>query len=157
MLLFMLFLDSALFLYLFSFIFFSFFFSHSKLFNFCASNHFGLRLETGETQFVMADCAVLLAHAETWMGTLVSAVGWLCVDFTHRSLTITEGFFLPGKCCKYSPDSILLVPLSALPVPFADLGVIHSCVHVKLTFGGGEKNKKFYLLSPILYGCQFKR
>lgn len=73
----------------------------------------------------MADCAVLLAHPETRMATLVSAVGWLSVDFTHRSLTITEGFFLPGKCCKYSPDSILLVPLSALPVPYADPGVIH--------------------------------
>lgn len=109
---FMLFLDIALFLYLFSFFFSFFIFSHSKLFNFCASNHFGLRLETGEIQFVMADCAVLLAHPEMRMGTLVSAVGLLCVDFTHKSLTITEGFFLPGKCCKYSPDSILLVPLS---------------------------------------------
>lgn len=64
----MLFLNSAcFFLDLFSFI--SFFFSPSELFNPCASNHFGLRLETGEIQFVMADCAVLLAHPETRMAT----------------------------------------------------------------------------------------
>lgn len=88
------------------------FLKQCELLNSCASNHFGLRLETWEIQFVMAYCAVLLAHPETRMATLVSAVSWLRVDFTHRSLTITEGFFLPGKCCKYSPDSILLVPLS---------------------------------------------
>lgn len=120
----MLFLNSAFFFFLLVFFHF-FFFSPSELFNSCASNHFGLRLETGEIQFVMADCAVLLAHPETRMATLVSAVGWLSVDFTHRSLTISEGFFLPGKCCKYSPDSILLVPHCAFPVPYGDLGVIH--------------------------------
>lgn len=68
------------------------YFSHSRLFS-CASNHFGRRLETGEIHFVMADCVILLAHPETQMATLVSAVGWLSVDFTHRSLTITEGCF----------------------------------------------------------------
>lgn len=54
---------------------------------------FGLCLQTGEIKFVMADCAVLLAHPETRMASLVSADGWLSVDFTHRSLTITE------ECC----------------------------------------------------------
>lgn len=72
--------------------FFLLFFCHSRLFS-CASNHFGRRLESGEIPFVMADCVILLAHPETQMATLVSAVSWLSVDFTHRSLTITERCF----------------------------------------------------------------